>query len=194
MSHDLCASISFVLPLPSFGLHQQLWSRNPGLRFGEGDSADQRVFVTHKFQPTRVIELASLADAQTTTTDNEDLLDIDEVRLSLEDTAVHVALSSGGRLRQPAQSTGEGAQLLRAPWRRCRGLLLQSQTRRRRAGRSRLRSEGAQGRESGATGLDRAALTQESGRRLSATSGENHCALRRWEQRDRKKENQRRVN
>lgn len=127
-------------------------------------------------QLTGIVELSGLTNAQTTTTDNEDLLDIDQFAAGLDESAGEVALSGGsaGGLRsQATKGARERAQLLRSPRRRGLG---QSETRSRRVSGS-LGGEWAQS-EGGATRLRQTALTQEGGRSLPATSSENHCALR----------------
>ncbi|KAG2007663.1 hypothetical protein GB937_008476 [Aspergillus fischeri] len=125
----------------------------------------------------RTFELSSLSNTQTTTTDDKNLLDIDQIATGLDNSAGEVAVGRGGVVclrGQATKGTGEGTELLGSQWRH--NLLLQPQTRRRRPGR-RLSGEGAQS-ESGTTGFSQTSLTQKGGRSLPATSGEDHCALR----------------
>lgn len=122
-----------------------------------------------RIEHTGVIEFTSLANAQTTGTNDQDLLHVNEVAASLDGTAVEVRLSSGSLLGlgQATDRAGEGAQLLGASR---RGELLQAQGRCRGANGG-LRGESAE--RQGRASLNEASLAQEGGS-LPTTSCKNH--------------------
>lgn len=115
---------------------------------------------------TRVIELSSLANAQTTGANDKNLLDIDETAAGLDSTAGEVRLSSRGLLSgETVQGAGEGTELLGAS----RGDLLTQSG-------NRTNGLGGEGAHECRASLSKATLAQHGGG-LPTSSSKNHCAL-----------------
>lgn len=123
-------------------------------------------------QRTGIVKLSSLSNAQTTTTNNQHLLHIDQVAAGLEHTTREIGLGGGSLLSlgQATQGAGEGAQLLGASG---RGEPLQSQRSRRAGGGVGGESAEREGRAS----LSETSLAQQRGS-LPTTCRENHGAAR----------------
>ena len=64
------------------------------LQVPSGPTRSDSLLIKCKKVPTRVVELSSLSNAQTTTTNDQDLLDIDRICSSLHNTTFQVCLGT----------------------------------------------------------------------------------------------------